>query len=149
MNQVASSANLTNWLIKNGTSAYYLRHGEEPVASPRQAASAILQAALVEFAQEGLAGARMDAIAAAAGVNKALLYYYFRDKEALYDAVLDDFFVRLLGRVTQALDGDGSGRRTPAHLRARTFRLHRRISALRQALSGRADERRHGAGRPT
>ena len=47
----------------------------------------------------------MDAIAAAAGVNKALLYYYFRDKEALYGAVLDDFFVRLLGRVTQAFDG--------------------------------------------
>ena len=69
----------------------------QPEASRR----AILQAALVAFAQEGIAGARMDAIAAAAGVNKALLYYYFRDKEALYGAVLDDFFVRLLGRVTQ------------------------------------------------
>ena len=74
----------------------------QPEASRR----AILQAALVAFAQEGIAGARMDAIAAAAGVNKALLYYYFRNKEALYGAVLDDFFVRLLGRVTQALDGE-------------------------------------------
>src|ERR1035441_474179 len=51
---------------------------------PEASRSAILQAALGEFAQEGIAGARMDAIAAAAGVNKALLYYYFRDKEALY-----------------------------------------------------------------
>ena len=57
---------------------------------PEASRRAILQAALIEFAQEGIAGARMDAIAAAAGVNKALLYYYFRDKEALYGAVLDD-----------------------------------------------------------
>ena len=87
----------------------------QPEASRR----AILQAALVAFAQEGIAGARMDAIAAAAGVNKALLYYYFRDKEALYGAVLDDFFVRLLGRVTQALDGEGpAGERLLTYARA-------------------------------
>ena len=48
---------------------------------PEASRNAILQAALAEFAQEGLAGARVDAIAEAAGVNKALLYYYFRDKE--------------------------------------------------------------------
>ncbi|MGA3318328.1 MAG: TetR/AcrR family transcriptional regulator [Candidatus Korobacteraceae bacterium] len=86
---------------------------------PEASRSAILQAALVEFAQEGIAGARMDAIAAAAGVNKALLYYYFRDKEALYAAVLDDFFVRLLGRVTQAFDGAGpAGERLLNYARA-------------------------------
>ena len=86
---------------------------------PEASRSAILQAALVEFAQEGLAGARTDAIAAAAGVNKALLYYYFRDKEALYGAVLDEFFVRLLGRVTQALDGTGpAGERLLTYARA-------------------------------
>ena len=82
--------------IKRGT-----RH------QPEASRSAILQAALIEFAQQGLAGARMDTIAGAAKVNKALLYYYFRDKEALYDAVLDEFFVRLLARVTQALDKEG------------------------------------------
>src|ERR1035441_4498408 len=86
---------------------------------PEASRSAILQAALGEFAQEGLAGARMDAIAAAAKVNKALLYYYFRDKEALYGAVLDEFFVRLLGRVTQALDGVGpAGERLLTYARA-------------------------------
>ena len=58
---------------------------------PDLSRKAILQAALVEFAQEGLAGARVDAIAEAAGVNKALLYYYFHDKESLYGAVLDLF----------------------------------------------------------
>lgn len=72
---------------------------------PEASRDSILQAALAEFAQEGLAGARMDAIAAAAGVNKALLYYYFHDKESLYGAVLDRFFVRLSERVMTELDG--------------------------------------------
>jgi TetR/AcrR family transcriptional regulator len=86
---------------------------------PEASRGAILQAALVEFAQEGIAGARMDAIAAAARVNKALLYYYFWDKEALYGAVLDDFFVRLLSRVTQAFDGEGpAGERLLNYARA-------------------------------
>ena len=49
----------------------------------------ILDAALREFSSLGLAGARMDQIAAAAGVNKALLYYHFDSKENLYLAVLE------------------------------------------------------------
>jgi len=52
--------------------------------------TAILEAAEHNFAEYGLSGARTDAIAAAAGVNKALLYYYFPGKEALYYAVLDE-----------------------------------------------------------
>ena len=63
-----------------------------------------MAAALVEFAEQGMAGARMDAIAAAAGVNKALLYYYFRSKDELYAAVLDEFFQRLDARIARALD---------------------------------------------
>jgi TetR/AcrR family transcriptional regulator len=50
----------------------------------------ILQAAIQEFSEHGLAGARTHAIASAARVNKALLYYYFRDKEGLYGAALDE-----------------------------------------------------------
>lgn len=49
----------------------------------------ILDAALGEFAANGLAGARTERIAAAAGVNKALLYYYFESKEKLYEAAFD------------------------------------------------------------
>ncbi len=49
----------------------------------------ILDAALTEFAANGLAGARTEKIAAAAGVNKALLYYYFESKEKLYVAALE------------------------------------------------------------
>ena len=49
----------------------------------------ILDSALREFAANGLAGARTEAIASAAGVNKALLYYYFDSKEKLYVAALE------------------------------------------------------------
>ena len=49
----------------------------------------LLVAARREFAQNGLAGARVDDIAARAGVNKQLVYHYFGDKDALYLAVLE------------------------------------------------------------
>jgi TetR/AcrR family transcriptional regulator len=49
----------------------------------------ILESALREFSSLGMAGARMDQIAAAAGVNKALLYYHFDSKENLYAAALE------------------------------------------------------------
>ncbi len=49
----------------------------------------ILEAALGEFSGHGLAGARTEHIAAAAGVNKALLYYYFDSKEKLYLAAFE------------------------------------------------------------
>ena len=49
----------------------------------------ILDAAVQEFSINGMAGARMDQIAAVAGVNKALLYYHFDSKEKLYGAALE------------------------------------------------------------
>lgn len=48
----------------------------------------LLAAATDEFAEHGFAGARVDRIAAQAGVNKRLLYVYFGDKEAVFEAVL-------------------------------------------------------------
>ncbi len=48
----------------------------------------ILEAATDEFAEHGVAGARVDGIARAAGCNKQLIYHYFRDKNGLYDAVM-------------------------------------------------------------
>jgi TetR/AcrR family transcriptional regulator len=73
---------------------------------PLESRAAILQAAIREFAHEGVAGARTDAIARSAKVNKALLYYYFKDKEALYGAVLDHVFSGLSERVQEALSRD-------------------------------------------
>src|ERR1017187_5058959 len=90
---------------------------------PEASRDAILKAALAEFAQEGLAGARMDALAAAAGVNKALLYYYFRDKDSLYGAVLERFFVGLTARVMAELD-------SPAPVGERLLRSEEHTSEL-------------------
>ncbi len=73
---------------------------------PEEARASILEAALREFAQEGVAGARTEAIARAAGVNKALLYYYYGDKESLYGAVLDKVFSGLADKVNAVLDRD-------------------------------------------
>ena len=73
---------------------------------PEESRAAILQAAAHEFAAHGVAGARTDTIAREARVNKALLYYYFKDKETLYGAVLDDAFSGLKTAVFQVLDSD-------------------------------------------
>ncbi|HTS36206.1 MAG TPA: TetR/AcrR family transcriptional regulator [Candidatus Solibacter sp.] len=73
---------------------------------PEESRAAILRAAAREFAQYGIAGARTDAIAREARVNKALLYYYFKDKESLYSAVLDAAFSGLKSTVFAVLDSD-------------------------------------------
>ena len=71
---------------------------------PEESRAAILQAAAHEFAEHGIAGARTDAIAREANVNKALLYYYFEDKETLYGSVLDNAFSGLKTTVFKVLD---------------------------------------------
>src|SRR3954464_10152984 len=52
----------------------------------------ILAAARDEFAEYGLGGARVDRIAERAGLNKRLIYYYFDDKEKLFQAVLEQAY---------------------------------------------------------
>ncbi|MCW5235088.1 TetR/AcrR family transcriptional regulator [Verminephrobacter eiseniae] len=52
----------------------------------------IFSAARDEFAEHGLGGARMERIAERAGLNKRLIYYYFEDKERLFQAVLEQAY---------------------------------------------------------
>ncbi|MDB5373520.1 MAG: TetR family transcriptional regulator [Belnapia sp.] len=65
--------------------------GSSPALSPRAAATRqrILDAALIEFADKGLAGARVDEIALRAGANKRMLYAHFGSKEELWLVVLE------------------------------------------------------------
>jgi TetR/AcrR family transcriptional regulator len=56
----------------------------------------ILDAAVDEFIEHGRAGARMQEIADRAGINKALLHYYFRSKDLLFEAVFTQVIKRLL-----------------------------------------------------
>ena len=55
----------------------------------------IQAAALEEFARYGLGGARVDRIAARAGANKRMLYYYFGNKEDLFLAVLESRYAHI------------------------------------------------------
>ncbi|MFC4035964.1 TetR family transcriptional regulator [Streptomyces polygonati] len=59
----------------------------------------LLQAATQEFATYGIAGARVDRIAAAASANKNLLYVYFGNKEQLFDAVCEAAIEELMAAV--------------------------------------------------
>jgi TetR/AcrR family transcriptional regulator len=68
----------------------------------------ILEAAIREFSENGLAGARTEQIAEAAGVNKALLYYYFSGKEALYSAALEQVAEGVQSQSMAVLEADTS-----------------------------------------
>jgi TetR/AcrR family transcriptional regulator len=68
-----------------------------------QTRARILDAAVQEFSSNGLAGARTEQIAEAAGVNKALLYYYFSNKQALYDAALGTVAQRVVSSSLAAM----------------------------------------------
>jgi AcrR family transcriptional regulator len=66
-----------------------------PKRDAERSKRSILEAALVEFSEQGHAGARIDAIAARAGVSKPLIYSYFGDKDALYAAALREAYVQI------------------------------------------------------
>ena len=91
-------------------SAKARRRDRQPQERSAETRAAILTAAEGEFARAGLAGARTDAIAAQAGVNKALLYYYFDSKEALYAAVVEDHFREFNRQALALLAEPGSPR---------------------------------------
>src|SRR5260370_34254792 len=66
----------------------------------------IMDAANAVFLRRGTAGARMQEIAREAGVNQALLHYYFRSKERLASAVFRQIAGRLLPTLVQIIGGD-------------------------------------------
>jgi TetR/AcrR family transcriptional regulator len=71
----------------------------KPVRDAEATQAVILAAAEAEFAQHGLTAARTEAIAAKTGVAKSMIYYYFKDKEGLYRAVLERSHADLLQTV--------------------------------------------------
>jgi AcrR family transcriptional regulator len=62
---------------------------------PERTQANILQVAEAEFGEKGLAGARIDEIAAATKTSKRMIYYYFGSKEGLYLAVLEESYRRV------------------------------------------------------
>jgi TetR/AcrR family transcriptional regulator len=81
--------------------------GRTPAVKRKQARGAasrqrLLAAAAGEFAGRGFAGASVDRIARVARVNKAMIYYHFTSKAALYREILRDMFEAVAGRVADA-----------------------------------------------
>jgi TetR/AcrR family transcriptional regulator len=68
----------------------------------------ILQAAKKVFIKNGLSGTRMQNIANEAGINKALLHYYFRSKEKLFDAVFKYAFFKFVPKVEEVINSEKS-----------------------------------------
>jgi AcrR family transcriptional regulator len=81
----------------------------------------LLSAATTEFCTRGLAGARIDRIAAEAGVNKERIYQYFGNKNALFDAVIVTALTNLMDEVPI----EGSGPEAMADYAGRLFDHHR------------------------
>jgi TetR/AcrR family transcriptional regulator len=66
----------------------------------------ILKAARKVFQQKGMHGARMQDIADSAGINKALLHYYFRNKERLFEAVFKEAMEKFLPVLRELVESD-------------------------------------------
>ncbi len=79
-------------------------------ASSTDTRLSILAAATEEFARKGYAGARTERIAYAAGVKHTLVFYYFKNKERLYRAALENVFSEWANRVSRSLDQKGPPR---------------------------------------
>ena len=84
--------------------------GEVRAATPNgaEARARIMRAAERLFALKGFAATSVHEITDAAQVNRALLYYYFEDKHALYMSLLDEGTVEFTAMIDQALDMPGS-----------------------------------------
>lgn len=67
---------------------------------------AILKAAKKIFIQKGMEGARMQEIADEAGINKALLHYYFRSKDKLFEAIFTDAILKLVPNIMEMMKSD-------------------------------------------
>jgi len=80
----------------------------KPPVRDRDTEKRILDAAHSVFVRRGTAGARMQEIAEEAGVNKALLHYYFRNKARLGEAIFRRVAQGLFARVGAVLGGDDS-----------------------------------------
>jgi AcrR family transcriptional regulator len=78
------------------------------MTEPSNAREAILDAAESRFAAHGFDATTIKQIAGAVGVNTALLYYYFTDKEALYAAVIARLLERLSGEMVHSMAAGAS-----------------------------------------
>jgi TetR/AcrR family transcriptional regulator len=78
----------------------------EPSPKAERTRSAILAAAEDQFARRGYVATRLEDVAAAVGLKRAALFYHFKDKQSLYEAVIADAFGSLASRLDEAFSTD-------------------------------------------
>ncbi len=91
----AIAAKATKGAMKRKVKAARAPKPSRATRDPERTRALILDAASADFARYGFGGARVDRIAASAGVNKRMLYYYFRDKDNLFVAVLEANYAQI------------------------------------------------------
>lgn len=89
----------TNWLNRLDNAIETTEH-----STPER----ILEAARTVFLREGYSGARMQQIADEAGINKAMLHYYYRSKDDLFHRVLGEALAAFIPRVQAIFSGEGT-----------------------------------------
>jgi AcrR family transcriptional regulator len=96
LDEAACSGLLTNWLVNTRARKRRPRGDSQ---------AAVFQAAAQEFAERGYDAARVDRIAVRARLNKAMLYYHYGSKQALYVEVLREMFRAVSARGRAIADG--------------------------------------------
>jgi TetR/AcrR family transcriptional regulator len=109
----------------------------------------ILSAAAIEFSDRGFAGAGIDRIARRARVNKAMIYYHFTSKQALYEVVLGELYIAVRERLSTAAARSGTpGEKIDAFVEALAEEVKARPHFLPMMLREMAQGGPH-LGRPT
>jgi TetR/AcrR family transcriptional regulator len=109
-------------------------------AKAERTRAAILAAAERRFARRGYAATRLEDVADAVGVKRAALFYHFRDKQALYDAVIEEAFRELVAQVEAVLSAGGPiGPRVEAAVEAWVDAIQARPALARLILRHAAD----------
>lgn len=78
----------------------------DKIKKDRSTEEKILDAARKVFVRDGMAGARMQDIADEAGMNKALLHYYFRNKEKLFETIFREITMGFMPRMNAIFESD-------------------------------------------
>jgi len=119
---LAKSAILTIWLnhLDNFTLEKAMKTSikTQPQQETIDTEQKILSAARQEFIKNGLRGARMQEIADRAGINKALLHYYFRDKNSLYRAAVKSVIDTVLNGIAPIFSEETQFRDSESVVRA-------------------------------
>ena len=83
-------------------------HSAKPARDADASRARVWAAAASEFASRGFDGAKVDRIAAAARVNKAMIYYHFASKAGLYNSILHDTFSAIAAAVRGVREAGGT-----------------------------------------